>query len=798
MILSQPTSDGVDDISVNFSSVSLSNTSWTIQELSLFVKESHLEKVKIFIEQNCTSHKYAKEVRIVNSTFGHMNIRGAFNIHVTDCAVDGSTVTSDSTLLDVVGGSLSVSNSSFQHLTGGVSEGPGLLRAVGCSIHVLGVNCSNNEAPGGLIQIQNESELLVQNSTFINNGDVSSPSSVISITFNSSLFISDSLFSGNAASSGSCILLHHNVSVTISQSTFVNNRADYGGVIYQNYKTALLKQNTTKPTAEHVQSDVSANERRGDSFSSFCSVYESHFVENWAVINGGVAHLEGTFTDVFASKSAFIGNGAKSEGGVIYTKNLTGTVVLEQCRFSKNSAGSSGDCLFLIGTHSQLMSCGFFGNSNFSHLTFVPSTVDFEYGTSSINNCTFSEQAPSSIGAYGTKLIVTDSRCYGLKIYCLNWGNSEVAIIGSEFAAFAEIFLFTINWSNLTVIDSSFTNGRLVFQSHVGTDRVEFINCSFYTLSGFVLIGQTVFKNCTISNLKEQLIWAIHSKQLGNPPFEDRTGSAQLDIVDSVIIGNSVSADKPFIYIGNVSFTMKSCLYTGNDVTNHMMLNVTTDVTMTNVTFFNNSFGGQNERVKEKSLLTVKKTVIEIYNCTFYSNNMQDAPLMLVLGGVVRVMNTVMMDNYNTDYTEKRMISIHDSETVEFSSSKFLNNSNVDIFGVWSSTYLLIESCSFENNFGDEFDIWHTYDVILQRSTFYKPNIGAISTLHDVNNLRIFRCTFTFYRELFWSYGDVRTKLFRLGSDFKHEAIKAGTATVNDFFVHFIFVQGSPYASGWY
>ena len=172
MILSQPLGDSAEDISVNFRGVFLSKTSWTIQGLNLFINYSHLDKVKFFIGQNCTSHKCAKEVRIVNSTFGHMNIRSGYDIHVSDCTVNGNTVTSNSTLLDVVGGTLSVSNSSFQHLTGGVPEGPGLLRAVRCRIHILGINCFNNKAVGGLIQVQDGSELFVQNSAFMNNGYV--------------------------------------------------------------------------------------------------------------------------------------------------------------------------------------------------------------------------------------------------------------------------------------------------------------------------------------------------------------------------------------------------------------------------------------------------------------------------------------------------------------------------------------------------------------------------------------------------------------------------------------------------
>ena len=218
-MLSPPPGGSEEDISVNFRGVSLSVTAWTIHDLNLFIHDSSMFKVKLFLDERLSHQAYVRMIHIVNSTFGHMNVRGGYNIQVFDCIVDGNTVMSKSTLLDVVGGTLSVSNSSFQHLgeeATGAATSPGLLRAVGCKIHMVSVNCSNNKAPGGLIQIQNGSELNVQNSTFINNGNISSPSSVISVKFDSSLFISDSLFSCNVASYGSWIWLYHNVSVTIT------------------------------------------------------------------------------------------------------------------------------------------------------------------------------------------------------------------------------------------------------------------------------------------------------------------------------------------------------------------------------------------------------------------------------------------------------------------------------------------------------------------------------------------------------------------------------------------------------
>ena len=147
-----------------------------------------------------------------------------------------------------------------------------------------------------------------------------------------------------------------------------------------------------------------------------------------------------------------------------------------------------------------------------------------------------------------------------------------------------------MNWSNLTVINTSFMNGHSILKSIFRSGQVQFINCSFHTRSGLVLGTGTLLKNCTISNLKEQFILAGPLNQF--PDLADPTGPAHLEIVDCVIIENNVSDDQPFIYVAGVSFVMTNCLYTGNYVRNHIMLNGTNDVTIKNVTFFNNSVGG--------------------------------------------------------------------------------------------------------------------------------------------------------------------------------------------------------------
>ena len=757
VMLSQFPGDSKKDISVNFMSVSLSNTIWTIHGLNLLINNSNLEKVKFLISHQPICQICRREIKIVNSTFGPLNIRSGYNIHVSDCTIDGATVTPNSTLLDVVGGTLSVSNSSFQHLGGGVIEVPLLLKAVGCRIHMMGVNCPNNEAPGGLIQIQNGSELFVQNSTFENNGDGSYQTLVIVMKINSSLCITSSVFSGNSGLNGSCLWLDHNVSVTINQSIFVNNTAAYGGVIYQNYEpenASGLNNSDKENNADRTQSAFSGEEDRQQSLS----IHDSYFGNNKAH-RGGVVYLYGAFIDLFVKKCNFTKN-----CGAIYTQNLTGNVMVQQCLFHFDS-------LYLIGTHSQLMDCEFFYDLERLCPGGGDLVVIIQYGTSSIINCTFRNEM---ISAIGTKLNITDSRCYGYGFgtYCLVLQNSKITIVGSHFDGDAMI---VVNWSNLTVINTSFVNGNYVFNTDVGNHRLEFINCLFHTSGSLVLSGQMLLKNCTISSYHEPFIPS---------DFADQITPTKLELLDCVIMGNNVSRDQPFIYLENASFTMMNCLYMGNDVEKHIFLNGTTDVTITNVTFYNNSFGNNGDPRNEISLLKVNNTFMKVKNCYFESNNMQGGSLMLVRLSEVRVTNTVMSDNYNKGDTERKLISTHNSKSVEFSSSKFINNSKIYIFDVWSSNLLLIDNCLFENNEFDDFDIWFTYDVILQRSRFDDIIAG---TIQKVNNLRIFRCTCAHYGYTFYNEGDLKTKVFLLDSNVSIE----GSDTT-------IVIEGSPYASGEY
>ena len=155
------------------------------------------------------------------------------------------------------------------------------------------------------------------------------------------------------------------------------------------------------------------------------------------------------------------------------------------------------------------------------------------------------------------------------------------------------------------------------------------------------------------------------------------------------------------------------------------------------------------------------------------------------------------------------MISIHDTTTVEFLNTKIINNTWMNSLAMWSSNLFIIDNCSFENNDGEEFHIWNVHDFIVQRSTFYKPDVGSSTYLYDVNNLRIFTCSFTFFRQLYFDYGEnVKTRLFLLESLF-HRELRSGEIkttrsgalnfTLDNVFEDFTyFERESPYASSRY
>ena len=135
---------------------------------------------------------------------------------------------------------------------------------------------------------------------------------------------------------------------------------------------------------------------------------------------------------------------------------------------SQTVSATMGDSLAVVGTHTQLMSCGFLGGDPSSTLNSNVATIYLEYATLNTDKCTFNERAVRSIDAYGSKINIADSRFYGKRSSCISWGDCQINIVRSKFAAHAGVVLSTINWSNLTVINTSFCEWRLCIQNWCG------------------------------------------------------------------------------------------------------------------------------------------------------------------------------------------------------------------------------------------------------------------------------------------------------------------------------------------
>ena len=105
-----------------------------------------------------------------------------------------------------------------------------ILSAVSSHINIANVNFFNNLSPNGLINIQNGSNIYVEQCTVEHNGEMSK--SAISVEYNSSAIVNNSTFTGNSAYYGGCLSCLYNSAVSINNSNFINNAAVYGRTIF--------------------------------------------------------------------------------------------------------------------------------------------------------------------------------------------------------------------------------------------------------------------------------------------------------------------------------------------------------------------------------------------------------------------------------------------------------------------------------------------------------------------------------------------------------------------------------------
>ena len=117
-------------------------------------------------------------------------------------------------LLDIMNCDLTMVNFSFQHLQK-KNYGPTILNAITSQVKIYGMKCSGNNASNGLLQIQNNSYLHLENSEFINNGHITYTTAIISVQLDSSILVSHCTFSNNSGSFGSCCFCKTNTHLDV-------------------------------------------------------------------------------------------------------------------------------------------------------------------------------------------------------------------------------------------------------------------------------------------------------------------------------------------------------------------------------------------------------------------------------------------------------------------------------------------------------------------------------------------------------------------------------------------------------
>ena len=240
-----------EELHVSLKDVRIFDSALTISDLNVFMQNAFLVNSNVYLEQ---SNVYSTGSAVIsNSTFGQLKAAG-FQIRMSNCFVDGNTEF-QSPMFDIVDSELTIRKSIFYRITG--KKGPLLITALFSRVIIKDVKFISNYGRQGLIQIRYGSEFFLENSVFIENGEMVRArnssnyvgGSAVLIKSNSVAIVNNCVFIGNDAMVGSCIrTMGSNVRLVVANSTFVNNSAYEGGAILCNGRPreAKLENSTTE------------------------------------------------------------------------------------------------------------------------------------------------------------------------------------------------------------------------------------------------------------------------------------------------------------------------------------------------------------------------------------------------------------------------------------------------------------------------------------------------------------------------------------------------------------------------
>ena len=391
-----------NNVSVHFRNVSLCKSNWVIFGLNLFMVESTVQKFNIF-STTVGNHQENNVVKIANSMWRELNVSDGYRITIFNSTINGSIML-EKTLVNIRNSELSIFNCMFRNLRKS-NSGPAILYVEGSQVKIKNIQCENSHASNGLIQIENNSQLAVENSIFERNGytfDVFSWA-IVSIKFNTTVRISNCTFKDNKGLFGSCLYCDNNTTVTLRNCFFANNSAVNGGVIFvQNIANRIS--NKTKLPGELVQikkllhknwkdeekvaKEVAFTEDENQIsnipdendhenlqisddkiFPSKIIINGCNFESNEAQYKGGALYIEGSSIELHVNDCYFTENAAgelrfmSGPGGGIYVQGTLIRISLSGCYMTENLGALAIQGTSKMSIHAYIYSCSFNDNN---------------------------------------------------------------------------------------------------------------------------------------------------------------------------------------------------------------------------------------------------------------------------------------------------------------------------------------------------------------------------------------------------------------------------------------------------
>ena len=584
-----------DDVTVEFSNVTLYESDWLIHSMNLIVNQSLVSMIKFHLTNKEMDSNIS--ALIINSTFGQLTVDKGCKITIKSSIVEGS-VWRKVALMEITNSSLNIINCSFHGFN--TISGPVILNATSVTVLIETSSFFDNVGKGGVIQISEGTILSLHSSTFDSNGLLLFAESTILVRSKSWAVIKDCKFSSNIAWTGGCIRIFPGAFLSVENSTFSKNYAAFGGAIYcEGDIYGKHSQNTCK------QLTYPTNRNGGE--GAQCVIKESYFGFG-AALEGGILYV--TDTCVKMTNIVFENSGSVKGGGIIAH---TSRINMSNFHFTYIDSAFAGSALIADNDCFINMENGYI----VSYVGIIGSTFLLQNRVKLfLRNVTLVDEPLPIIKFFGK----------GYSFFISDHSSVEIKDSLFEPSHSLPWVFYMERSSNLTVCDSIFrgngTKSSPVLSAAEST-RVHFINCSFETCAGFAIDDNSVLslKRCSITR----------SQYVVNNALLSASGNSEIVIDENNITDNVPSLDLPFLNVDSSNATLIRCFYTRNYLYRHIVATGNSFIRVSDSHFNNNTFSFG---LWYSSIFYLKGSQLSMQN-TVFKNNYQGPYLNWGLSAIV-------------------------------------------------------------------------------------------------------------------------------------------------------------------